>query len=60
MSGASSNKAIWLSTAVSTANVAFTFIGLWSTLTNRFLTTVDVVIYVQMNIQIFDANSGLL
>ncbi|KAL5259604.1 hypothetical protein ACHWQZ_G009899 [Mnemiopsis leidyi] len=30
MSGASSNKAIWLSAAVSTANVAFTFIGIVS------------------------------
>ncbi|KAL5259603.1 hypothetical protein ACHWQZ_G009898 [Mnemiopsis leidyi] len=29
MSGASSNKAIWLSTAVSTANVTFTFIGVY-------------------------------
>ncbi|XP_063680369.1 uncharacterized protein LOC134815725 [Bolinopsis microptera] len=29
MSGASANKAIWLSTAVSTANVTFTFIGLF-------------------------------
>lgn len=29
MSGASSNKAIWLATAVSTANTAFTFIGLF-------------------------------